>query len=100
MHAFTQALEILQKHWGFAAFRASQEPIVTAALAGQDTLALLPTGAGKSICFQVPGLQREGLCIVISPLIALMQDQVDNLLEELNELVESKFRRAGERLSI
>ena len=79
MHAYTQALEILQKHWGFAAFRPSQEPIIEAALAGQDTLALLPTGGGKSICFQVPGLQREGLCLVISPLIALMQDQVENL---------------------
>ncbi|MEY3727285.1 MAG: hypothetical protein RL098_745 [Bacteroidota bacterium] len=79
MHAFTQALDLLQKHWGFAAFRPSQEPIVQAALRGEDTLALLPTGGGKSICFQVPGLQREGLCIVISPLIALMQDQVDNL---------------------
>ncbi len=79
MHAFTQALELLQKHWGFAAFRPSQEPIVKAALEGQDTLALLPTGGGKSICFQVPGIQREGLCLVISPLIALMQDQVENL---------------------
>ncbi|MEY5001093.1 MAG: hypothetical protein RLZZ211_1129 [Bacteroidota bacterium] len=79
MHAFTQALDLLQKHWGFAAFRPSQEPIVNAALKGEDTLALLPTGGGKSICFQVPGLQREGLCLVISPLIALMQDQVENL---------------------
>ncbi len=79
MHAFTQALDLLQKHWGFAAFRTSQEPIVKAALEGQDTLALLPTGGGKSICFQVPGVQREGLCLVISPLIALMQDQVENL---------------------
>lgn len=79
MHAFAQALELLQKHWGFTAFRPSQEPIVKAALEGEDILALLPTGGGKSICFQVPGLQRDGLCLVISPLIALMQDQVDNL---------------------
>lgn len=79
MHAFAQALELLQKHWGFTAFRPSQEPIVKAALEGVDVLALLPTGGGKSICFQVPGLQRDGLCLVISPLIALMQDQVDNL---------------------
>ena len=79
MNAFTQALEILHKHWGFHAFRPGQEPIVKAALAAQDTLALLPTGGGKSICFQVPGIQREGLCLVISPLIALMQDQVENL---------------------
>ncbi|MEY3099171.1 MAG: hypothetical protein RIS63_59, partial [Bacteroidota bacterium] len=79
MIAFTQALEILQKHWGFSAFRPGQEPIVKAALAAEDTLALLPTGGGKSICFQVPGIQRDGLCLVISPLIALMQDQVENL---------------------
>lgn len=79
MHAFTKALDLLQKHWGFAAFRTSQEPIIRAALEGQDTLALLPTGGGKSICFQVPGVQREGLCLVVSPLIALMQDQVENL---------------------
>ena len=79
MNAFTQALEILHKHWGFHAFRPGQEPIVKAALAAQDTLALLPTGGGKSICFQVPGIQRDGLCLVISPLIALMQDQVENL---------------------
>ncbi len=79
MNAFTQALEILHKHWGFSAFRPSQEPIVKAALAAEDTLALLPTGGGKSICFQVPGIQRDGLCLVISPLIALMQDQVENL---------------------
>lgn len=79
MHAFAQALELLHQHWGFTAFRPSQEPIVKAALEGADVLALLPTGGGKSICFQVPGLQRKGLCLVISPLIALMQDQVDNL---------------------
>lgn len=79
MHDFDQALSLLQKHWGFAAFRPSQVPIVKAALEGKDALALLPTGGGKSICFQVPGLQREGLCLVISPLIALMQDQVENL---------------------
>ncbi|MFM6965338.1 MAG: DEAD/DEAH box helicase, partial [Sphingomonadales bacterium] len=79
MHDFDQALSLLQKHWGFSAFRSSQEPIVKAALEGKDALALLPTGGGKSICFQVPGLQREGLCLVISPLIALMQDQVENL---------------------
>ena len=74
MHASTQAIEILQKYWGFEHFRSSQVPIIEAALQGQDVLALLPTGGGKSICFQVPGLAREGICIVISPLIALMQD--------------------------
>lgn len=73
------ARQILQQYWGFSEFRPSQEPIVEAALAGKDTLALLPTGGGKSICFQVPGLVRTGVCVVVSPLIALMQDQVEQL---------------------
>ena len=71
--------EILLKYWGFDIFRPLQEEIVDNAIYGHDTLALLPTGGGKSICFQIPGLAREGLTIVISPLIALMQDQVKNL---------------------
>ena len=71
--------DILQKYWGFERFRPMQEEIVVDAINGFDVLALLPTGGGKSICFQVPGLAREGITIVISPLIALMQDQVQNL---------------------
>ena len=71
--------QILLKHWGFSAFRPLQEEIIQSVLEGNDTLALLPTGGGKSICFQVPALVREGICIVVSPLIALMKDQVDNL---------------------
>ncbi|MFM6936899.1 MAG: DEAD/DEAH box helicase, partial [Aquirufa sp.] len=63
--------EILQKYWGYTAFRPLQEEIIQAVLDQKDTLALLPTGGGKSICFQVPGLARDGICIVISPLIAL-----------------------------
>lgn len=74
-------LEVLQKYWGYSAFRPLQESIIGRALDGQDTLALLPTGGGKSLCFQVPALCRQGLCIVVSPLIALMRDQVDNLLK-------------------
>lgn len=71
--------EILKKFWGFDAFRPLQEDIISSVLAGKDTLALLPTGGGKSICFQVPALCREGLCLVVTPLIALMTDQVENL---------------------
>lgn len=74
-----KSAEILNKYWGFSNFRPLQEDIVESAIYGHDTLALLPTGGGKSICFQVPGLARDGITIVISPLIALMQDQVNNL---------------------
>ncbi|MEX2483677.1 MAG: RecQ family ATP-dependent DNA helicase [Brumimicrobium sp.] len=73
------AQEILKKYWGFDGFRMNQEEIVQSVINGHDTLALLPTGGGKSICFQVPGIARDGVCLVVSPLIALMQDQVKNL---------------------
>ena len=71
--------KILQEYWHFDAFRPMQEDIIRAVLSGKDVLGILPTGGGKSLCYQVPALAREGLCIVISPLIALMQDQVQRL---------------------
>ena len=71
--------EILKKFWGYEDFREAQKPIIEAVLSGRDVLALLPTGGGKSICFQVPGLVFGKLTLVISPLISLMDDQVSNL---------------------
>ena len=75
----SEAEKILQKYWGYPNFRKPQDQIVEAALRGEDCLALLPTGGGKSICYQIPALMKPGLTLVISPLISLMQDQVDQL---------------------
>ncbi len=72
-------VETLQKYWGYDSFRPKQEDIVRTALEGRDVLAILPTGGGKSVCFQVPAMMKEGIAIVVTPLIALMKDQVQNL---------------------
>ena len=71
--------EVLKEYWGYDGFRPMQEEIITAALEGKDVLAIMPTGGGKSICFQVPGLIKDGITLVVTPLIALMKDQVQNL---------------------
>ena len=73
------AKETLKQYWGYDGFRPMQEEIISAALDGRDVLAILPTGGGKSVCFQVPAMMRDGLALVVTPLIALMKDQVQNL---------------------
>ncbi|MDD6119175.1 MAG: DNA helicase RecQ [Selenomonadaceae bacterium] len=74
-----QAIDLLRRYYGYPSFRPAQEPVVESLLAGRDTVAIMPTGAGKSICFQVPALMFPGITLVISPLISLMKDQVDAL---------------------
>ena len=78
----SKPLEILQKYWKHDAFRTPQEEIIASVLAGKDTFGLMPTGGGKSITFQVPAMMMEGICLVISPLVALMKDQVKNLQDK------------------
>ena len=85
--------EVLKKYWGFDKFRPGQKEIVESIVSGKDTLALLPTGGGKSICFQVPALMLDGLTLVISPLIALMKDQVDGLM---NKKINAAFLNSGQ----
>lgn len=75
-------IQILERYWNYTSFRPLQEDIINAVLEGNDTFALLPTGGGKSICFQIPALAKEGICIVISPLVALMKNQVATLKEK------------------
>ncbi len=79
---FDQALELLRRFYGYKTFRPAQENVIKSLLAGKDTVAIMPTGAGKSICFQIPALLMPGITLVISPLISLMKDQVDALIEQ------------------
>jgi ATP-dependent DNA helicase RecQ len=102
-----EALAVLHEKFGHMDFRAGQGEVVAAALAGRDVLCVMPTGAGKSLCFQVPALLREGVTLVVSPLIALMKDQVDGLLRrgiaaaEINSMVPiEEQERALERAAI
>ncbi len=74
-----QIHQILNHYWGYTSFRPLQEDIINAVIDGNDVLALLPTGGGKSVCFQVPAMAKDGICLVVSPLIALIKDQVENL---------------------
>ena len=72
-------IQILERYWNHTSFRPLQEDIINAVLNNEDVFALLPTGGGKSVCFQIPALIKDGICIVVSPLIALMKDQVNTL---------------------
>ena len=73
-------LDVLERYWGYAAFRPLQESAMHAILSGRDSVVVMPTGAGKSICFQAPALVADGVALVVSPLISLMKDQVDTLV--------------------
>ena len=92
-------IQILERYWNFTSFKPLQEEIINAVIEGEDTFALLPTGGGKSICFQIPALAKEGICIVVSPLIALMKNQVNTLKDKGIKAIaltsEIKYRDLG-----
>lgn len=105
-HPFSKALatsdihKTLTQYWGYTEFRPLQEEIILSVMEGKDTLALLPTGGGKSICFQVPAMSQDGICLVVSPLIALMKDQVQNLQQrgiKAEAIVSGMYKRDIDR---
>ncbi len=78
-HLSRELAEVLEKHWGIRSLRQLQEPAIEAVLEGRDSLVVLPTGGGKSLCYQAPAVVQKGVTVVVSPLISLMKDQVDGL---------------------